>query len=218
MKNKKLLKPYGQLLFLATVFMFFLSACASDSASHLPSPLELPGAIIGSAFENTIYKAKRKKVASYVAKNYLAIRQDVMQGGGKALEGALDVTGIKGGKRDETKNDLITNKADYFQNSDIVTDALINRFISLYSVKQKDKKINGFSYTEARLVIKNYTDKNFEALRISIQQGEGSALKELASQLNINDMKKQAQFKQQSRQLYETLYLEPVIVVLMVNK
>ncbi len=217
MKNNNLLKSLGLSPVLIFVLALVLNACASDSASHLPSPLELPGAILGTVIENTSYNAKRKKVDAYVTQNYLTIRQDVMQGGGKVLEGALSVAGIKSNKRDEARNDLITNKSNYFQNTELVTDALINRFTSLYPVRKQDKKINGFSYTEALLVIKNYTDQNFEALRIAIQKGEGSALEELASQLNIDDTNKRAQFKQQTKLLYKTIYLEPVIVVLMVN-
>ncbi|CAA6803558.1 MAG: Unknown protein [uncultured Thiotrichaceae bacterium] len=55
----------------AVLFVSFLSVCGlsacSNVASHLPSPISLPGAIVGSVFENAAYGARRKKVKTYVS-------------------------------------------------------------------------------------------------------------------------------------------------------
>ena len=208
---------YIAILFPATVAVL-ISACSGNSASHLPSPIELPGAIIGSVIENATYGAKRRRVESYVAQNYLAIRNDARRGGGKALDGAINVAGIKGAKRNRAKNDLINNQAVYFHNVENVVDNLINNFTALYlSTSKADKRINGFTYTEARNIIKNYANQNFEALRIAVQQGGGVALEALASRLNIQDTSKKLIFQQRAKPLYKTIYLELVTVVLMVN-
>ena len=202
-------------ILLATMF---LSSCSGNGDSHLPSVFELPGAIVGSAIDNATYNVKRRKVEAYVANNYEALREDVEQGGGQVLEGALDSAGIKGGKRNQAKNDLISNRSTYFYNTEIVTGNLINPFASLYLAREADKKINGFSYTEARQIIKNFADQNFEELRLSVKSNQGSALDGLASRLNIQDPQKRSQFKQKSQRLYKTIYLETVTVVFMVNR
>ncbi|HIO92263.1 MAG TPA: hypothetical protein EYG68_05380 [Leucothrix mucor] len=200
------------------VMVLLFSACSSNSASHLPSPFELPGAVIGSVFENATYGARRRRVESYVAKNYLAIRNDVRQGGGQTLEDAFNVAGIKGAKRNKAKSNFLNNKAHYFHHVVSVSDNLMHNFAALYVSKSKaDKKINGFTYSEARNVIRNYADKNFESLRIAIQQGQGGGLEELASRLNINDAQKRVTFKQRAKPLYKTIYLELVTVGLMIN-
>ena len=199
-----------------TSLLLLLSAC-SNNASHLPSPFELPGAIIGSVFENTRHNARQRRVEAYVTQHYLDIRQDVKKGGGKALEGALNAAKIKAAKRDATKKDFITNQDVYFKNTVAVADALINNFASLYvSTSKADKRINGFTYTEARLVIKDYARQNFEPLRLAIQQGQGDGLEQLASRLNINDAAKRTQFIQKAKPLYKRIYLDLVVVVLMV--
>ncbi len=194
-----------------------LSSCASNGASHLPSPLELPGAIIGSVIENTSYNAKRRKVESYVAMHYLAIRQDALQGGGKSLEGALNVARVKGQKRAHTTNELVNSHSLHFRNGDKVRSVLINHFAALYLAKQEDKKINGFSYTEAKLVISEFANQHFEPLRLSIKNNQGDALDQLASKLNMTDVKKRTQFIKQAQSNYKAIYLEPVVVLLMVH-
>jgi len=205
-------------LFSFPIIILSISACSGNSASHLPSPLELPGAIIGSVVENATYGAKRRRVESYVDKNYLAIRDDVRQGGGKILDGAINVAGIKGAKRDRAKNDLISNQARYFHHTEHVAENLMHIFASLYVSKKKaDKRINGFTYVEAHNVIKAYANQNFEALRVAIQQGQGIGLDELVSHLNIRDVQKRTVFKQRAKPLYKTIYLELVTTVLMVN-
>ena len=205
------------LLISALLLSSGLSSCASNGASHLPSPLELPGAIIGSVIENTSYNAKRRKVESYVVKHYLAIRQDALQGGGKSLEGALNVARIKAHKRAQATNELVNNHLLYFHNGDKVRSVLINHFAALYLAKQEDKKINGFSYTEAKLVISEFANQNFEPLRLSIKNNQGDALDRLASKLNMTGVKKRTEFIKKAQSNYKAIYLEPVVVLLMVH-
>ncbi len=206
-------------VFVSLFSLFLVSACSSgNSASHLPSPLELPGAVIGSVFENATYGVRKRRVEAYVAKNYLAIRADARKGGGQAIEGALNVAGLKGVKRDRARNELINDQAMYFHHVVSVVDNLINNFTALYMPnRREDKLINGFSYMEARGVIRDYADQNFEALRIAIQQGQGKALDELTSRLNIQNEQKRQAFKQRAKPLYKRIYLDLISVLLMVN-
>lgn len=197
---------------------FFLGAC-SNGASHLPSPFELPGMIIGSTLENASYKARRRRVESYVTKNYLSIRHDVNNSGGDYLEGAFDSANIKGNKRAKAMRQFITGEKHIFHNLILVEDALINIFATLYveSSSPKDKRINGFHYGDARKVIRNFADHNFEALRLDIKQGNTQALSQLASKLRMHDNQKRDVFIKKSQRLYKKIYLEPVVVALMVH-
>ena len=79
------------------------------------------------------------------------------------------MTGLKGAKRESAKNHLINHKAHHFHQLDSVVDNLMHNFASLYQVKQVDKKINGFTYSQAQHEIRKFADENFEALRIGIK-------------------------------------------------
>lgn len=214
MNNKQTIK-----IGLGVFFLTFLLDGCSSGTSHLPSPFELPGMVIGSAIENANYKSKRKRVEAYVARNYLGIRQDVNNGGGKYLEGAFNSANIKTNKRVEVKNSFITGKKHIFHNTILVEDALINIFATLYvnTSTAKDKRINGFHYGDARQVIRDFADQNFETLRLDIKQGNGQALEQLASKLRIQDNQKYDLFIKKSQQRYKKIYLEPVVVALMVH-
>ena len=194
-----------------------LTGC-SQNASHLPSILDIPSAI-GSVFENTSYNAKRKKVANYVMKHYLGLRLDAKQGGGSTLEGALDVAGIKNAKRKDAKQVFVSDQKQIFNNTMLVTDSLVQVFAALYvnESSAKNKKINGFSYIDARKQIIQYAKNNFESLRIAIKQGEGIALGGLMKKLNITDPIKQVLFKKKAKELYYRIYLDIVVTSIMIN-
>lgn len=197
----------------------FLGGCSND-ASHLPSPIALPGAIIGSIIDNASYQSKRRKVELYVGRHYLEIRSDANKSGGSALEGALDAAGLSGKKRLAAKNDLIIHKNNTFQNHLLVEDALIHVFAKLYVNEStaKDKRINGFNYIDARAAIRDFSTQNFESLRMSVKQGNGAALDQLASKLHINSPQKRESFKHSAQNNYKRMYLEPVVVTLMAHQ
>lgn len=94
--------------------IFLLSAC-SNNASHLPSPLELPGALIGSVVENATYGARRQRVKQYVIANYPALRAEAAAGQGPYLESAMNLAGISdAGKRAQVRRELQVDHAQYF--------------------------------------------------------------------------------------------------------
>ncbi len=199
-------------------FVLSLTACSRE-ANHLPSILELPGAVIGSAVENTVYNSRRKKVEAYIAKHYLAIRQDVAQQSGPALEGALESAGLTALQRADAKQDLINNQALYFYSSDAVVDNLIYPFAALYTAtsSEKDKRINGFTHQEARSIIKHFAEQHFEALRQSIEHGKGPAFDALASKPHIQTEAQRRAFYTKAQSRYAAIYFEPIVIVLMVS-
>ena len=201
--------------FLTSIFL--LTSC-SQNTSHLPSVFDIPS-VIGSVFENATYSAKRKKVAAYVKKHYLDLRDDVSKGGGKVLEGALDVAGIKQSKRDKARQILISSKKQTYENTLLVTDSLVQVFATLYvnESSAKDKRINGFSYIEARQLIRRYAKSNFESLRIAIKQGRGRALDDLMTELNIKNAENRSVFKTKAKSHYYAIYLDIVVTSIMIN-
>ena len=199
-------------------FILLLTAC-SHEANHLPSLLELPGAVIGSALDNTVYNTKRKKVESYIAEHYLALRKDVAQQSGATLEGALNHAGLKGEQRHQAKQDLINHQALYFYNPEPVVDNLIYPFAALYTAtsSEKDKRINGFTHLEARETIHHFTLQHFETLRQAIAQGSGAVLDALASELHIQTASQRQAFYAAAQSRYAAIYFDPIVVVLMVH-
>lgn len=94
--------------------IILLSAC-SNRASHLPSPIELPGALIGSVVENITYNARRKQVKQYVLANYPVLRTEAATGQGSYLESAMNLAGISAAdKRSRVLSELQTGHARYF--------------------------------------------------------------------------------------------------------
>ncbi len=79
-------------LFLAALT---LAACAGgDDASHLPSPLALPGQALGNAIGNGIYNARRGRVEAFVKANHPALIGEIRAGGGPRLARAMELAGV----------------------------------------------------------------------------------------------------------------------------
>ncbi len=201
---------------LVSIFLL-LSAC-SQNASHLPSLFDIPSTI-GSVFENANYNAKRKKVAAYVTKHYLALRKDVSSEGGEVLEGAFDVADIKQSKRKKARQILYSSKKTTYENAGLVADSLVQIFAALYvnESSPKDKRINGLSYFDAQQLITQYAEKNFDSLRIVIKEGRGAVLEGLMQTLNINNPAKQSIFKTKAKSQYYRIYLDIVVTSIMIN-
>ncbi len=70
------------------------SGCAGQSASHLPHPLALPGAAIGTAIENGIYGARRRQVSDWVQTHHAKLIAQIRAGGGGHLQHAMDLARV----------------------------------------------------------------------------------------------------------------------------
>jgi hypothetical protein len=91
-----------------------LSAC-SNNASHLPSPFELPGALIGTVVENATYGARRQRVKQYVIANYPALRAEAAAGQGPYLDSVMNLAGISAAdKRAQVRREFQNDHAKYF--------------------------------------------------------------------------------------------------------
>lgn len=196
---------------------FLLTAC-SNNASHLPNVFQLPGAVIGSAVDNAVYNSRHKKVATFVNKHYLEIREDVVNGGGATLTQAMQEAEIPASKHAQVRQQLIADQAQYFNPYEEAANQLMHRFAALYPVSKENKTINGFSYPRARNLISEYANKKPEILRQAIQAGHGAAWNELSTLLNINAPTKRQQFSASAQSSYALIYIEPLVVFFMVQK
>ena len=102
---------------LPLLILLCLLGC-SNEPSHLPSPLELPGAVVGNLVENATYGVRRKRVKAYVSANYAALREQAKVEQGAVLERALDLAGVAGDKRAKAKQELKVEHARYFPGSE----------------------------------------------------------------------------------------------------
>ena len=98
---------------LPLLILLGLFGCSNEPI-HLPSPLELPGAVVGNLVENATYGVRRKRVKAYVTANYSALREQAKVGQGPVLERALDLAGVAGDKRVKAKQELRVEYARYF--------------------------------------------------------------------------------------------------------
>lgn len=212
-----LLNPCQRWILVILMLSIPLAGCSGKNASHLPSVFELPGAAIGAVFENTRYKARRKKVSAFVKDNYVRLRKDADNGAGEVLEQAFSVAKVRADKRSQAL-DIMTNKDGMtFRNSVVVANRVTRLYSQLYPVKRADKKINGFTYPEINSLVLAFSQEDFEALRLSIKQGSGARLDALATMLKIQSSQERRQFNLKAQALYEAIYLEPVVVALMVS-
>jgi len=69
---------------LTALLALALTACTS--ASHLPPPHEVPGAIIGTTIGNARYEARRSKVSAHIAANLDGLTGEIARGAGPALD------------------------------------------------------------------------------------------------------------------------------------
>ncbi len=92
----------------------------SNEPSHLPSPLELPGAVVGNLVENATYGARRKRVKAYVQAHYAVLREQAKAGQGAALEQAMDIAGVTGAKRAQVVRELQAEHVRYFMDATIL--------------------------------------------------------------------------------------------------
>jgi len=68
--------------------------------SHLPHPLALPGAAIGTAVENATYGARRGKVKAHVTEQFDPLLVEIAKGGGPMLSKAYNLARVPASKRE----------------------------------------------------------------------------------------------------------------------
>jgi len=197
--------------------LLFLNACSTKEASHLPSPLELPIAIISTTIENTLYGHKRSKMKAYIISHYDAIKHDIRLGKGTHLENLLHQADIKTSARSTVKNALQKDYPVMFQNTQLSTEAVMQAFGTLYLPKKKTKTIHGFTYTQAYNIVQSELHKHFEVFRLSLKYQTTTGLLPFIKKLHISNPKKQQHFYESLWKRYDALIIEPVVVSVMMH-
>jgi len=193
---------------------FFILGCSSKDASHLPSVFELPGAIISSTIENTVYSHKRNKVKHYIVDHYDVLKREIKKGEGSHIEVLLAKADIDKEKYSKIKKELQTDYNTMFRNTILSSEAVMNAFGSLYLPKEKTKTMNGFTYTQASHIVKRHLKHHFEAFRLSLKHKKSDGLQGLAGKLHI---KEKERFYKLLYDRYDDLIIEPVVVAVMVR-
>ena len=199
---------------LLLLLSFFILGCSSKDASHLPSLLELPGAVISRTIENTVYTHKRNKVKQYIVNHYDVLKREIKKGEGSHIEALLAKADIDKEKYSKTKKELQTDYNTMFRNMILSSEAVMNAFGALYLSKEKTKTMNGFTYTQASNIIKRHLKHHFEAFRLSLKHKKSDGLQGLASKLHI---KEKERFYKLLYERYDDLIIEPVVVAIMVR-
>ena len=198
------------------ILVLLLGGCGSKNASHLPSIFELPGAIIGSAMENTRYNAKRKKIERYVSSHYEALKEEIYAGKGEHLQEVLTLANIKKAKQLEVQQILKKEYATLFQRTQHITETTMQAFGGLYLPEEKTKKMNGFTYTEASNMIDRYIKAHYEEYKNAIQENQATHTSVLADMLHINPSAKRDLFLQSFKNKYFEFYEDVVVVSIMI--
>ena len=199
------------------ILLLLLSCTDKNDGSHLPLPLELPSAIIGTTVDNAIYGHKRTKVKHYVIENYDSLKVEIKAGDGVHFNALLDKADIQTLQRNRVKQELSQEYDSLFKNTQLSTEAVMNTFSALYLPKEGTKTINGFTYTQAYNIVQAYLENHFDIFRLSLKNKITQGLITLINDLNIDDKNKQNLFYESLWKRYDTLIIEPVVVAVMVK-
>jgi len=107
---------------IALLFCLLLFAGCTQT-SHIPAPWELPGAVIGTTFENAVYGSRRKKVKHFIQTNYSQLKSDVEAGKGDVLSELFVIAKLKT-KRQELLAELQNSESAYFVEENLAEEGL----------------------------------------------------------------------------------------------
>ncbi len=196
-----------------------LQGCAKE-ASHLPSVFELPVVLVSNTIENSIYNSRRKAVKKYIVTHYDDVKIEIQKSEGVHLNELISIADIDENDHQKAKNQWQKDYSIMFENKQLITESIMQYYSAIYiaTSTEKRKTINGFSYTEASNIIKNYLTNNFETFRLAIFSKNTKKLKALTNSLNIKTLENKNLFLNKIMKNYDKYFIEPVIVGIMVAR
>ena len=209
--NRRLLK-----LSAVVVTTLTITSCSTKDGSYF-NILQLPGAILDSVFDNNSCHIKKEKVEAYTKQHYNLLRDEIKAKKGKHIEELMKLAEIKESEYSKMLTQLNKDYKTIFHNRQRVTEKLVQNMSRIYEVKEKTKKINGFSYSQISEITQKYVDTNFEKIRLAIKSSKSEIFVPLAEQLNIKDSTKQKSFINSLREKHFELYDDLLVVAVMME-
>jgi iron-sulfur cluster repair protein YtfE (RIC family) len=198
-----------------TLTAFTLVGCSTKDGSFF-NILQLPGKILDSVFDNNSCQIKREKVEKYTKLHYEILREEIKAQKGTHIDELMRLAEIEEQEYATMKKQLKKSYKIIFHNTQRVSEQLVQNMSKLYEVKEKTKKINGFSYTEVLEITKRYVDQNFEKIRLAIKNSETDIFIPLSEELKIKNQKKKEKFigslKGEHFELYDDLLVVSVMI------
>ncbi len=93
-------------IYIISLLSLVLTACHTDSPSHIPPLWQLPGAAAGSVFDNALYTSRRRKVERFTTENFETIMADIQKGGGPVLTKVLGLARVPSEQRQFVIDDV----------------------------------------------------------------------------------------------------------------
>ena len=210
-----LIKKTSLTLLISSVFLL---GCSNNEARHVPPLWKMPTAMIGNAIGNTIYGAKRDAIKKYIVQHYDDLNTEIKMGDGYHLDHILQRMSVKKDDVQATKNQLQNDYVAMFENIDIITESIMNQYAFLYiaTSSEKTKTINGFSYTAASNIIKQYLRDDFSRFKTALKEKNISHIEPLLNALNIQETQNRATLRDYIFTQYDQYVIEPVVVGIMV--
>ena len=192
-----------------------LMSCSSKNGNYL-NILQLPGTILDSVFDNNTSNITREKVETYTKIHYEILRKEIKEKKGKHLDEMMILANIEASQHPQIKAQLHKEHQTIFHNTQRITEKLVQTMSRLYSVKEKTKSINGFSYKELSEITEAYIEKHFEEIRLAVKSKDSTIFIPLAEKLNIKDTDKKEMFIKsllgQHYELYDDLLVVAVVI------
>jgi len=199
-----------------SVFIFLLTACSKE-ANHLPSIFELPGAILSTGIENSIYSHKRDRIKRYIVLHYSQLDREIAQGKGATLDRLLKLMEISRHDTIQVKRKLQKDHPTMFRNSELVTEAVVQSFAAVYPPAKQSKTLNGMEYTQVHLIVSHYIQSHYPQFRKALQRQNPKALSILADRLHLVDSSKRTRFYRRILAREDALLIEPVVTGIMIH-
>lgn len=106
------------------VGLCLLAGCNSGT-SHLPNPLLLPGQAIATGLENSVYTARRSRVAQQVQQYHAEIIEEIIAGEGPQISTAMALARVPAHRQPELLTRLREDIALYRTDAEALVVALM---------------------------------------------------------------------------------------------
>jgi hypothetical protein len=199
-----------------TIIALTLMSCSSKDGSYF-NMLQLPGAILDSVFDNNSSNKKREDVEAYVKQHYDVLKEEIKNQKGEHLDEVMHLAGINPSLYSKMHIQLHKDFKIIFHNTQRITEKLVQNMSRIYEVREKSKKINGFTYGQISEITEKYVNNNFEKIRLAVKNSQSEVFIPLAEELHIKNQKKRDAFTSSLNGKHFELYDDLLVIAIMVG-